>query len=37
VIFAGTRGRAFALKPGDTVEVALDGVGVLRVTVEAGK
>ncbi len=30
LIFTGTPGQTFALKPGDTVEIELEGVGVLR-------
>lgn len=35
VIYTGTPGNTFALKPGDVVEVELEGVGVLRNAVEA--
>lgn len=34
VILAGTSGRPLALKAGDAVEVSLEGVGALRVTVK---
>ena len=30
LIFTGTSGKTSALKPGDVVEVELEGVGVLR-------
>lgn len=36
VIFTGTPGSTKAMKPGDTVEVELAGVGVLRNPVQAG-
>jgi 2-keto-4-pentenoate hydratase/2-oxohepta-3-ene-1,7-dioic acid hydratase in catechol pathway len=35
LIFTGTPGKTSAIKPGDTVEVELDGVGVLRNRVVA--
>ncbi len=35
VIFTGTPGKTEAIKPGDTLEVELEGVGVLRNTVTA--
>ncbi|MCH7476027.1 MAG: fumarylacetoacetate hydrolase family protein [Gemmatimonadetes bacterium] len=33
VIFTGTPGRTSAMKPGDVVEIEVEGVGVLRNTV----
>ncbi len=36
VIYTGTPGRTSAMKPGDTVEVEIDGIGVLRNPVVAG-
>ena len=30
VIYTGTPGNTFALKPGDVVEVEIEGIGVLR-------
>lgn len=33
VIFTGTPGQTQAVKPGDTIEVAIEGIGVLRNTV----
>ena len=36
VIFTGTPGTTSAMKPGDTVEVEIDGIGVLRNPVKAG-
>jgi 2-keto-4-pentenoate hydratase/2-oxohepta-3-ene-1,7-dioic acid hydratase in catechol pathway len=35
VIYTGTPGSTSALKPGDTVEVEIDGIGILRNTVAA--
>ena len=35
VIFTGTPGTTQAMKPGDTYEVEIEGVGVLRNTVVA--
>ena len=37
LIYTGTPGETTALKPGDTVEVEIEGVGVLRNGVEAGR
>jgi 2-keto-4-pentenoate hydratase/2-oxohepta-3-ene-1,7-dioic acid hydratase in catechol pathway len=37
LIFTGTPGTTTAIKPGDVVEVELEGVGVLRNPVAAGK
>ena len=37
LIFTGTPGQTSAIKPGDVVEVELEGVGVLRNPVAAGK
>lgn len=37
LIFTGTPGRTSAMKPGDVVEVEIEGVGVLRNKVVAGK
>jgi 2-keto-4-pentenoate hydratase/2-oxohepta-3-ene-1,7-dioic acid hydratase in catechol pathway len=37
LIFTGTPGETSAIKPGDVVEVELEGVGVLRNPVAAGK
>ena len=34
MIFTGTPGRTAAMRPGDVVEVELEGVGVLRNTVK---
>jgi 2-keto-4-pentenoate hydratase/2-oxohepta-3-ene-1,7-dioic acid hydratase in catechol pathway len=36
VIFTGTPGTTSAMKPGDVVEVEIDGIGVLRNPVKAG-
>ena len=36
VIFTGTPGETSAMKPGDTAEVEIDGIGVLRNPVVAG-
>jgi 2-keto-4-pentenoate hydratase/2-oxohepta-3-ene-1,7-dioic acid hydratase in catechol pathway len=30
LIYTGTPGETFALKPGDVVEVEIEGIGVLR-------
>jgi 2-keto-4-pentenoate hydratase/2-oxohepta-3-ene-1,7-dioic acid hydratase in catechol pathway len=35
VIYTGTPGSTSALKPGDTVEVEIDGIGILKNTVAA--
>lgn len=35
LVFTGTPGQTSALKPGDTVEVDIEGIGVLRNTVSA--
>ena len=35
VIFTGTPGTTAAMKPGDVVEVEIDGIGVLRNPVRA--
>ncbi|MBI4604184.1 MAG: fumarylacetoacetate hydrolase family protein [Planctomycetes bacterium] len=37
LIYTGTPGETTALKPGDTVEVEIEGIGVLVNTVEAAK
>ena len=37
VIFTGTPGTTQAMKPGDTYEVEIEGIGVLRNTVAAEK
>ena len=37
LIFTGTAGKTQPIKPGDVVEVELQGVGVLRNKVVAGK
>jgi 2-keto-4-pentenoate hydratase/2-oxohepta-3-ene-1,7-dioic acid hydratase in catechol pathway len=37
LIFTGTPGRTSAIKPGDTVEVELEGVGALVNRVAAAK
>ena len=37
VIFTGTSGTTTAMKPGDTVEVEIEGVGVLKNKVTAAK
>ena len=37
VIFTGTPGRTSAMKPGDVVEIEVEGVGVLRNTVVAAR
>src|SRR5690606_40389098 len=37
LIFMGTPGTTAALRPGDVVEVEIDGVGVLRNPVEIGR
>ena len=37
VIFTGTSGTTTAMKPGDTVEVEMEGVGILKNKVVAGK
>jgi 2-keto-4-pentenoate hydratase/2-oxohepta-3-ene-1,7-dioic acid hydratase in catechol pathway len=37
VIFTGTPGRTRAMKPGDVVEVEVEGVGTLRNTVVAAR
>jgi len=34
LIFTGTPGATSALKPGDVVEVEIEGIGVLRNSVE---
>jgi len=36
LIFTGTPGKTRAMKPGDMIEVELDGVGVLRSQVAKG-
>ena len=35
VIFTGTPGSTSAMKPGDVVEVEIDGIGILKNTVTA--
>ncbi|HAW98839.1 MAG TPA: fumarylacetoacetate hydrolase, partial [Opitutae bacterium] len=37
LIFTGTPGTTSGIEPGDTVEVEIEGVGVLRNNVVAGK
>jgi 2-keto-4-pentenoate hydratase/2-oxohepta-3-ene-1,7-dioic acid hydratase in catechol pathway len=37
VIYTGTPGSTKAMKPGDIVEVEIEGIGVLRNKVERGK
>ena len=36
IIYTGTPGQTFAMKPGDTVEVEIEGIGVLRNPLVAG-
>jgi 2-keto-4-pentenoate hydratase/2-oxohepta-3-ene-1,7-dioic acid hydratase in catechol pathway len=36
LIFTGTPGTTRAMKPGDVVEVEIEGIGVLRNPVKAG-
>jgi len=35
VIYTGTPGSTSALRPGDVVEVEIDGIGILKNEVEA--
>jgi len=37
VIYTGTPGATRPMKPGDTIEVEISGIGVLRNTIAAGR
>jgi 2-keto-4-pentenoate hydratase/2-oxohepta-3-ene-1,7-dioic acid hydratase in catechol pathway len=37
LIYTGTPGNTRAMRPGDVVEVEIEGIGVLRNTVSAGR
>lgn len=37
VIYTGTPGATRAMKPGDVVEIELEGVGILRNTISASR